>query len=99
MCSEYLHELTFGQNHLIHRLFYNNVLKISCELLNTGLKVKTGMLSEYRMVVSVLVVYFGIRVAPWEVWVTAVVQHRKGVSYNITGLQKDQNWNLKYSFY
>ena len=54
MCSEYLHELTFGQNHLIHRLFYNNVLKISCELLNTGLKVKTGMLSEYRMVVKCL---------------------------------------------
>lgn len=27
-----------GQNHLIQNLFYNNMLNISCNLLNTALK-------------------------------------------------------------
>ena len=34
---------TVGQNHLTPSLYHNKVLNISCNLLNTVLKVKTGM--------------------------------------------------------
>jgi len=47
-------------------LFYNQVLNSSCNVWNTVPKVKTGWLSGYRMVVSVLVVYPGDRVADQE---------------------------------
>ena len=42
MCSEYLYQSTIGKNHLTESLF-NKVLNISCDLLNTVLKVKSRM--------------------------------------------------------
>ena len=52
LSSEYLCP-QIGQNHLTQSLFYNCVLNISCNLLNTVLKV-VNRLSEYRIVVMVV---------------------------------------------
>lgn len=45
---------TVGQNHLTQSLFYNRVLNISCNLLNTVLKVKTRKVCGPRAAVSVV---------------------------------------------
>lgn len=69
----------------------NEVLNISCNLLNTVLKVTN------RMIGSVSVVY------PCELWLTgltATVQHHERVSdHRSLGWEKIKIQNLKYSFY
>ena len=45
-----------GWNHLTQSLFYNKELNISCNLLNSTLKVKNKQLCGYKMVVSVVAV-------------------------------------------
>ena len=78
------------------------MLKISCNLLNTVLKVKS------RMVVSVcysvdqqsmmLIVYMGNLVGHWEI--TASVQHLNRVWYlTLLSWEKIKIQNLKYNFY
>lgn len=62
--QENLHYLTVGKNDLTQNLFCNKVLIISCNLLNTTLKVQN------RMVVSLSVIYALDGAADWEliVW-------------------------------
>ena len=55
---------------LTQSLFYNKMLTISCNLLNTMMKVKSSM------VVNVSVVYPEC-VTDWELWLTAMAQHHK----------------------
>lgn len=57
MCSEHFYEPTAGQNHVIQSLFYNKVLTISCNLLNTVLIVENGMAIWEWRAVSISVVY------------------------------------------
>ena len=56
-------------------LFYIIVLSISCNLLNTVLKVRN------RMVVRVSVVNPRDGVANWELWLAPAVQHHKRILY------------------
>ena len=56
--------------------------------------------NEYRMVVSVLVVYPHDYVADWELWVATAAQNHKGLSYHIlSAWEKIKIQNLKYGFY
>lgn len=52
------------------------------------------------MVVSISGVYPCSLLPDWELWLTALAQHHKTVSYHISLTQKKiQIPNLKYSFY
>ena len=79
---------------LTQSLFYNKVLNISCNLLNTVLVEKN------RIVVSLSVVYPRDHVADWELWLAASAQHHKRVLHCILLAQeKIKIQNSKYSFY
>ena len=76
-----------------HSLFHNEVLNISCNLLNIELDVKD------RMVVSVSVVYSCDRVADWELWFPTTAHRHVRVSYCLLlARKKIKIQNLKYSF-
>ena len=49
-------------------VLYSQMLSISCNLLNTILKMETEWLLGYRLVVSVSVVYLRDCVTDWELW-------------------------------
>ena len=90
--------LQLGKHHLIQSLFYNTVLNISCNLLNTVLKVKTEWLYGYRMAVSVLVFH------PHDLWLTGsfsllpVPDIMGEHLMQISSPQRIKIQNLKYSF-
>ena len=55
---------------ITEQLIELNWLNVSCNLLNTALKVENRMYG-YRIVISVLVVYPCDHMADWEVWLAA----------------------------
>ena len=59
-----------------HSLFHDEVLSISCNVLNTLLKVKTEWQYVYRMVVSVSAVNLPDHEVDWEMRLTATAHER-----------------------
>lgn len=81
-------------------LYYNEVLTILHNLLNTALKMKNKQLCGHRMVVSAPVVYPGDHVADWQLLLTARGQHHKKVSYRISLAQEKTKIQIsKHTFY
>ena len=74
-------------------LFYNEMLSILCNSLNTVLKVKN------RMVINVLIVHPRDHMADWQLQPTATGQHHERVSDHILLAQeKIKIQNLSYGF-
>lgn len=79
MCSEDLRSPTGGQDHLPQSPFYSKMLNVSCNSLNTVLKVK-NTLCGYRKVLSVWVVCPCNHEADWEPWLEAAAQKHDSIS-------------------
>ena len=58
---------THGRNHLRQTLFYNSGLNLSCNLLNTVLKVENSICA-YRVLLRISVIYTCDHLADWELW-------------------------------
>lgn len=80
-----------GQNNFTRSLYYNEVLTISYNVLNSILKVKNGV------VISVLVIYPHDLMADLQLWLTAPVQHHQSITLDIAW-EKIQIQNVKYGF-
>lgn len=100
MCSGHSHGPTVGKNHLTQCLFFNEVLNISCHVLNRGdRKWKTEWLPGCGTAVSVVVVY------PMITWLAGRPGSRslssikrERIVLHIPSPGKDQNSNSEVRF-
>ena len=76
------------------------MLKFSCNLLNTVLKVKNGVVAWVQSAVSVPTIYLCDHVADWGAMFTVIAQHhKKGLSYRSLAQEKTKIQRCNYDFY